>query len=225
MNEEQEIDLHQFLNVLNKRKWLITAITLITTLFTAAVYFLFITPTYEAVTRIVIVKESAKIFYEDKYTQSDILMYQKLLKTYIEIAKSDKVVDKTIQGLSQYTSSEIRNSLNAVSKADTQILELRVKNSKPDVAANIANLYAKNFIEESSKVLPAGELTILDIAKTPESPVSPKKMLRIAISFCISLMASVGLAFLLEYMDTKIRTEEQIEKHLNLQVLGVISNM
>lgn len=222
--DEQELDLLEVWKVFKKRKWLIIYTTVLCTVIVAAISSLIITPVYEAVTRIVIVKDSAKIFYEDRYTESDVMMYQKLVKTYVEIAKSDSVIDQTANSFSQYSADKIKKSLNAVSKDDTQILELSVKNSNPELAANIANTYADNFIKESNDVLPAGQLSILDKAKVPEKPVSPQNFLNTAIAFFMGLMVSIGIAFLLECSDTTITTEDQIEKKLNIPVLGVITD-
>jgi len=44
-----------------------------------------------------------------------------------------------------------------------------------------------------------------------------------AIAFVVGLMTGVGLAFLLEYLDNTIKTEEDVEKHLGLPVLGAVS--
>jgi hypothetical protein len=41
----------------------------------------------------------------------------------------------------------------------------------------------------------------------------------------VGLMAGVGLAFLLEYFDTTVKDEQEIEKLLGLPVLGVIAIM
>ena len=38
-------------------------------------------------------------------------------------------------------------------------------------------------------------------------------------------MASVGIAFLLEYSDNTMKKEEEIEKQLGVPVLGVVSHM
>lgn len=226
MNEqnERELDLLDMWKILKKRKWLIICTAILCTVITAAMNIFVITPVYEAVTRIVIVKENAKLFYEDRYTESDVLMYQQLAKTYTAIAMSDSVIDATAKNFNQYPAGEIRKSLSAASNTGTQILELKAKNSEPDLAASIANTYAENFIKECSSILPAGELSILDKAKVPANPKTPKVMLNTAVAFLIGLISSMGIAFLIEYCDTKIRTEEQIESMLHIPVLGIIQD-
>ncbi len=38
-------------------------------------------------------------------------------------------------------------------------------------------------------------------------------------------MAAVGVAFLLDYLDTTVKTEKDIEELTELPILGVVSNM
>src|SRR5699024_1667483 len=56
-------------------------------------------------------------------------------------------------------------------------------------------------------------------------PVAPKPLLNIAIAIVLGGMVGVGIAFLLEYLDNTIRSDEDIEKQLGLPILGVISHM
>jgi capsular polysaccharide biosynthesis protein len=56
-----------------------------------------------------------------------------------------------------------------------------------------------------------------------QSPVKPQPMLNIAIALVVGLMAGVGLAFLLEYLDNTVKNEQDVEKNLGLPILGVIS--
>ena len=58
--------------------------------------------------------------------------------------------------------------------------------------------------------------------KVPENPVSPNKKLNIAIAFLLGLMVSVGLSFLLEFLDNTYKNKEQLEKDLEIPVIGAI---
>ena len=53
-------------------------------------------------------------------------------------------------------------------------------------------------------------------------PVSPKLMLNILLSLVLGLAAGVGLAYFIEYLDTSVKTVDDVERHLGLPVLGVI---
>lgn len=58
----------------------------------------------------------------------------------------------------------------------------------------------------------------------PDKPVKPNKELNILIAVVVGLMASMGLVFLLEYMDNTIKTSGDVENVLGIPVLGVIPN-
>lgn len=56
----------------------------------------------------------------------------------------------------------------------------------------------------------------------PDKPIKPNKLLNILIAFVAGLMASLGLVFLLEYLDNTVKTSSDIEKLLGIPVLGII---
>ena len=62
-------------------------------------------------------------------------------------------------------------------------------------------------------------------ATETQSPIKPNKMLNMAIAMVVGLMLGVGLAFLLEYLDNTIKTEQELETLLGLPVIGSISSM
>ena len=70
-------------------------------------------------------------------------------------------------------------------------------------------------------------MVILAEAELLENPVpiKPNPELNMAIAFVVGLMTAVGLAFLLEYLDQSIRTEQDIEQYLGLPVIGAIAYM
>ena len=49
--------------------------------------------------------------------------------------------------------------------------------------------------------------------------------MNIAIAFLLGLMVSVGLVFLLEYLDNTYKNKDQLEKDLGIPVLGAIPDV
>jgi CheY-like chemotaxis protein len=71
----------------------------------------------------------------------------------------------------------------------------------------------------------AGQLNnvrIMDYAKTPGAPIKPLKKRNAMLGLLIGLLLGGGLAFLLEYLDTSVRTIEDVEKYFSWPVLGII---
>jgi capsular exopolysaccharide synthesis family protein len=63
---------------------------------------------------------------------------------------------------------------------------------------------------------------VLDHAEKADRPERPKKALNIALGIIIGLIVGVGLAFFIEYLDTSVKTIDDVERTLQAPVLGVI---
>jgi uncharacterized protein involved in exopolysaccharide biosynthesis len=66
------------------------------------------------------------------------------------------------------------------------------------------------------------EITIVESAQLPRSPLGTRRNKTLTMSAVIGLILSLGLAFFLEYLDVGLSTREETEKYLDLPVLGVI---
>lgn len=70
--------------------------------------------------------------------------------------------------------------------------------------------------------LEAPEVTIIETAKIPNTPMSSRRNKNLVMSAIIGFVFSLGLAFFLEYLDVGLATREEAEKYLELPVLGLI---
>ncbi len=95
------------------------------------------------------------------------------------------------------------------------------------MAADIANTVASVFQREIVKIMNVDNVNILAKAEVKEQPVpvKPKPLLNMAIAFVVGMMTGVGLAFLLEYLDNTIKNEQDVEKLLELPVLGSVTTI
>jgi capsular exopolysaccharide synthesis family protein len=70
--------------------------------------------------------------------------------------------------------------------------------------------------------VPRTPVDIIDPAEPPMRPISPKLYLNIVLSIVLGLMAGIALAYFIEYLDTSVKTVDDVERYLDLPVLGVI---
>jgi capsular exopolysaccharide synthesis family protein len=75
---------------------------------------------------------------------------------------------------------------------------------------------------ELSGQLKGNNVRIVDPAQIPESPIRPKKLMNLLLGLVGGLLAGVVLAYLIELIDQTVRTQDDIEKRLNLPFLGII---
>lgn len=74
-------------------------------------------------------------------------------------------------------------------------------------------------------MLQMSNVRILDRAQPEEKPVSPRPVRNLAVAILLGLIGGVGLAFLLEMLDTSITTREQVEERLGVSFLGIIPSI
>ncbi len=70
--------------------------------------------------------------------------------------------------------------------------------------------------------VPRTPVDIVDRAEPSFRHVSPRFTVNILLSVFIGLVAGIGLAYFIEYLDTSVKTVEDVERHLSLPVLGIV---
>jgi capsular polysaccharide biosynthesis protein len=222
MNEELGFSLEDIFTIIKERVGLIVSITVTAVIIAAVMSFFVIKPTYEAKTSVIVAKPQSTVKEASQY--NDVMMYQNLVKTYSEIAKSDLVAQGALNTLqSNLTLGQFKSSITVTPQTGTQILIISSKSKSPEDAFNTINAISTSFIDASKKVYPTGgDIQVMDKATMPKNPISPNKKLNLAIAFFLGLMVSAGIVFLLEYLDSTIKTESDVERYIGLPILGVI---
>ncbi|MCI0493746.1 polysaccharide biosynthesis tyrosine autokinase [candidate division KSB1 bacterium] len=74
-------------------------------------------------------------------------------------------------------------------------------------------------ITEAGKI---GDIRIIDAAEIPRYPIKPNKQRNLILAILLGMAFGIGLAFFLESLDTSLKSQEDIEKFVNLPVLASI---
>ena len=218
--EVREISIYEIFEALKKRWLLIVSITLVATLISIILNFFIIKPVYETSTKVFIGKEENNL---EGYNSNDIQMYQKLLQTYAETIKTKEVIKAAINNVNaDLTVKGIKESLVITPVSDTQILQIKYENKNPEIAKEILENITNEFIILAKELVPNGNVRVIEFVELPEEPVSPNKKINITITFLLGLMVSVGLVFLIEYLDNTFKNKEDLESELDIPVIGVI---
>ena len=243
---EEEIRIDKIICTLKNRWKFITIITLTFTSLAAFLTFFLIEPEYEASTKLFIGKEilatdianiendvtdidkskgiiNSELQASNNYSNSDVELYQNLMKTYAGIIKTRNLVSAALTDnrISLEVDLVLEN-LTVVTSSDTQILKIQYVSTNPYEAHNVVQSIANTFIAKSKELIANGNIQIIEESNTPQTPISPNNILNISIAFLIGFMVSIGLVLLLESMDTSFKYRDDLEKELNLPVIGCI---
>jgi capsular polysaccharide biosynthesis protein len=220
---EETISLKELLETLKRRMNLIISITLIAVIISAILSFFILTPIYQASTQILVNQTQNN---QNLYAGNQVQTNLQLINTYNVIIKSPAILDKVKDELNfPITEGALNSKITVQSETNSQVVTISVQDPDANKAATIANKTAEVFKSEIVNIMKIDNVSILAKAETgkKQSPIKPKPSLNIAIALVIGLTVGVGLAFLLEYFNNTIKTEQDVEKVLGLPVLGVIT--
>ena len=220
MNEET-IDLSTLWQVIRKKLSLIVIVTILITMISGIITFFFIEPEYRSTVAVFISDD--RNGSSETETINDINMYQKLVDTYAEIAKSRTVAEDVIDNLDlEMSVGELQGMITTSPKGNTQFLNLSVTSLDIEEAYNIANQMARSLKVVSSELRGTDIVQILDPANVPGGPSSPNIKMNLAIGFVLGLMLSVFMVLLMEFMDKTIKDPEFVTNELKLPFLAAI---
>ncbi len=84
-------------------------------------------------------------------------------------------------------------------------------------------LFAKITNEKLDLEIPKTSMVqVTDTAEPGKTPVKPNKPVNIALGLIFGIIMGVGLAFFIEYLDTSVKTIDDVERTFQAPVLGVI---
>ncbi|KPB05748.1 YveK family protein [Bacillus sp. CHD6a] len=220
---EETISLKELFQTIKKRLWLIVLLTVLATTASGVVSYFLLTPIYQSSTQLLVNQAKSE---QTQFTSADIQTNLQLMNTYNVIIKSPAILDKVSDNLDgKVTAGQLNGMITVESANNSQVLDITVQSADPIMAATIANVTAQTFQSEVVNIMNVDNVSILSGAQVGEnpSPIKPQPVLNMAIAFVVGLMAGVGLAFLLEFLDNTVRNEQDVEKLLGLPVLGSIT--
>ncbi len=119
--------------------------------------------------------------------------------------------------------ADSRDELKAFNNSETQIVRLQREMA---IQENNYQKYVDNLeqarIDQALQMQKISNIGVVQQASFPMNPSSPNKMLNLMLGLFFGIFGGIGLAFFSEYIDHSLKTQEDMEKKLNLQTLVVI---
>ena len=154
------------------------------------------------------------------------------------VEKYNSKIDERVEGLMFGLHSRLASKQAYITNQTTKLAEAKktdieeaartrpyweAKTRLNELQNNRSIIQMRTFTLGTEMKLPQTTMVeILDRATVNPIPVRPNKPLNIILGVIIGLVVGLGLAFFIEYLDTSVKTIDDVERTLQSPVLGVI---
>lgn len=215
------MDLREYGRVLIRRGWIVVVCAVVGAL-GALLFSRLQTPIYRSTITL-----SAVPSRPSDYGQS--LAIKNLLRLYGEQMRTKTISQQVVDQLQlDIPAEKFRGEVEVSANEDRFTLDVAVKDANIDMVQSMAQTLAENFVilhqqenlqvDQNDRIL----VNLLDNATPPEK-FSPKTTINVIAGAILGALAGIIAIFVLEYFQSGyIRKPEDIERALNLTVLGTI---
>lgn len=215
---EIEIDLREIFFAIKKWIWVIFAVSFLGGLIAFCYSRFAITPIFTAENSMLVLTKETTLA-----SLADLQMGSQLTSDYKVLTTSRPVLEEVISNLNLNTTYEkLKYNISVTNPKDTRILNISVKHPNPEMALAIVRELAEvasDFIGDMMEVVPP---KIIDKGVLPMKKTSPSNTRNAIIGILIGGVLSSGVVILSAILDDTIKTEEDIEKFLELSILSSV---
>ena len=213
--------LLELLQLLKKHLRLVVLMPVICAIAMLLYSFIFMGDSYTATTSMYVLAQS-----DDSTSQglsSDLSASQMLTNDVATLLTSDRVTKDTADALQLENLDDFEVSVT--SETTTRVLSCSVTGGNAEAVANVANELAANVSDVAQEVMNVESVNVIDEAEVPDAPSGPNRMLYIAVAFMASLFGAIAIVVLVDMLDTRVRSAEEVEELLGIPVIGRIPEM
>ena len=217
-NDEMEIDLIEILYALKKRALIILAALLAGALIAGVYTKLMITPLYSATSTVLVISKETTLT-----SIADLQFGSQLTKDYSMLITSRSVLEEVLDNLGLDMGYDaLKGNVSIDNPSETRILQITVTNPDPQLAKELADELAavsSEYIGDKMEVVPP---KIIEKAEVPAAQSSPSMSRNVMLGALAGLALAAGVVILMTVMNDSIRSEDDIERYLNIPALASI---
>lgn len=220
---EEVIDLKEIIEILKKNLKLIIGLAITFALIAGLVSFFLIKPTYQSESQVIVNQKgkNADVYNNPGEVQTNL----QLINTYSQMINSKVIRKQVVDQLNLDVSEKsLQPMISVTSEAESQLMKINVTGPDKKETAKIANALADIAQKEVKRVMGVDNLSVFSKADVDEAtdPIKPKPLMNIVVAGLLGLILGTAIAFLRSMLDTRLNTEEKIDKYIGLPTLGKI---
>lgn len=216
MAEDVTLDLLEIVGLLWRKLWLLILGFVIGAVAAFAVTEFLITPLYKATSVIYIFSKTTSIT-----SLTDLQIGSQLTADFQIVATTRDVVEGVIDSLSLDADYEtLVKQISVTNPADSHMLEVTVTDPDPERAAKICNALSDTLREQIADIMNTDRPSMVQRAVIPTQKASPSLKKNTATGAFVGTMIVIALLLARYMLDDTIKTKEDVEKYLGVDVLA-----
>ena len=209
--------------VLRRRLWIVILVAIVVVASAVGVSLLQ-TPVYEASIKILV---GQKTTANNTPLSGNVQGLQEITQTVADAVTARPIAQSVVekQNLPEGYTETLLDNLSVEPEPNTMFITVSYDDPDPERARSVANTIGSVFSKRVAEVGPSANAitaTVWEPAILPESPVRPDPLRNGAIALVLGIFLGIGLAFLLEYLDDRWSSPEEVERVSGVPTFGII---
>lgn len=223
--EGTQVNMLELGRLLLSKWYLLVAVGILAAAVAFCAGYFFVSPRYE--TSITINVDNARVENSSgNASSSDVSAARSLAETYCILLSSNSVMEEMVHRLSEQGVSVTEKGLSSCIRVkvlgNTQILQVLVETEDRELSYRIASVYEQVAPEMIVKLSNRGHIYIVDHARKVEKTSYPDLVQTTISAFVFGIMLCAGVLLLRKFVDRRVYVAEDVERELNLSVIGEI---
>ncbi|MCR5831974.1 MAG: protein-tyrosine kinase [Lachnospiraceae bacterium] len=214
-----EIDILELFGAVLQKIWVVILSALLLGTATYLVCSFLIIPKYRSTTKIYVINRQNS----DSLTYSDLQTGTQLTKDYQELVTSRPVLEEVMAELGlDIENDKFKKTITVSVPTDTRIVSITAEDTDPYMARAIADSVRNSAAEHIANVMNTEAVNVVEEANLPTEIYSPKIIRNTVIGAALGAFIAIVFIVIIYIMDDTIKNPDDVEKYLNLSVLGTI---
>lgn len=219
------INIREYILIFKRRKWIVIIIMMVCILAGAGMTYLNhknYVPMYQTSTRIRI--NSGKNNPDGGFSPQYTALNQNIANSYGHLATSKNALNEIVSTLGIGESGDILKGSIVVTpqESNAEFIDVSVTYSDANIAQSIADLVPTAFNNELKRVVNLDCIEVVDKPIKPTYPINSASNKPLKIGIAGGIIVSIFIVLLLECLNSKITTPEDVENYWGLPVIGVV---
>jgi capsular exopolysaccharide synthesis family protein len=217
------VDLLYYLR-LARRNWALILLSLIIAAVAAVVVTVNTPPKYTATISMLVSGHDREGSLSTAY-QAGMLSAQRV-QSYANLLTTRRVLSQVV---GEESVGWLQGNVTAEAVPNTVLLRVTVTDSDPARAARLANTVGSVFTRLIDQIerptpssRPAVKITVVDEARAPVAPVSPRPGVNLAVALVLALLLAFGSLVLRDLVDTTVKSPESLQEAAKGPMLGIV---